>query len=156
MRIAKLVALLAGIAVIAVGSVVLAAETKSKPAAAAKSKPASTTKKTSKPAAATKSAKSAKTAKAAPVTKGAPKTLEEITIEGEVKLPEVLFITSRDIERPLDWLDGYLSAETSAAARAENAPVVVHVVPASPSDSAAVDAPVGNKVTVNPATENAP
>ena len=34
-------------------------------------------------------------------------TLEEISIEGEVRLPRVLFITSRDIARPLDFLDHY-------------------------------------------------
>lgn len=34
-------------------------------------------------------------------------TIEEISIEGEVRLPRVLFITSRDIARPLDFLDHY-------------------------------------------------
>jgi len=59
----------------------------------------------------------------------APKTLQEITIEGEVRLPEVLFITSRDVERPLDALAGYLVAEDSLLAAVESAPVHLHVVP---------------------------
>ena len=46
---------------------------------------------------------------AAPATpSGEVKTLDEITIEGEVRLPRVLFITSRETERPLDFLEGYL------------------------------------------------
>ena len=35
----------------------------------------------------------------------APRRLEDIMIEGEVRLPQVLFITSRESRRPLDWLD---------------------------------------------------
>ncbi len=35
------------------------------------------------------------------------RTLEAVTIEGEVRLPQVLFITSRDVDRPMDWLDHY-------------------------------------------------
>jgi hypothetical protein len=59
------------------------------------------------------------------------KTLEEITIEGEVRLPEVLFITSRDVERPLDSLAGYLVAQDSLAARLDAAPLLLHVTPAA-------------------------
>jgi len=33
------------------------------------------------------------------------KTLDDIQIEGEVRLPRVLFITSRETARPLDFLD---------------------------------------------------
>ena len=65
--------------------------------------------------------------------KGAEKTLRDINIEGEVKLPEVLFITSRDVERPLDWLDTYARAESDAASGKSDAPAVVHVVPAQPA-----------------------
>ncbi len=32
------------------------------------------------------------------------RTLEDVTIEGEVRLPQILFISSRDTERPLDVL----------------------------------------------------
>ena len=60
----------------------------------------------------------------------AAKTLEEITIEGEVRLPEVLFITSRDVERPLDAVAAYLAAEDSLVAALDAAPVRVHVTPA--------------------------
>lgn len=35
------------------------------------------------------------------------RTLEAVTIEGEVRLPQVLFITSREVDRPMDWLDHY-------------------------------------------------
>lgn len=87
--------------------------------------------------------------------KSAPKTLEEITIEGEVRLPEVLFITSRDVERPLDWLEGYLNAEKGAAARSSDAPVRVHVVPAV-GDSVAVPGEVGAQILFSiPASESA-
>ena len=61
------------------------------------------------------------------VTATAPKTLSEITIEGEVHLPEVLFITSRDVERPLDAIGAYLGLEDSLTALLDDAPVRVHV-----------------------------
>lgn len=35
------------------------------------------------------------------------KTLEAVNIEGELRLPQVLFITSRDSRRPLDYLEVY-------------------------------------------------
>jgi hypothetical protein len=88
--------------------------------------------------------------------KSAPKTLQEITIEGEVRLPEVLFITSRDVERPLDWLAGYVDAEDRAAAHAEHAPVRVYVLPAAPVDSAAAAEDVGAELRFHsPETESA-
>lgn len=151
MRTVKLVVLLVGIGAIA-ASLAMAAETTSKPAATKAA--ASKTAKTAKPAAATKGARSATSA---PAAKTATKTLEDITIEGEVRLPEVLFITSRDVERPLDWLAGYLNAETGAAAQVDDAPVHVHVVPVSPSDSAAaVGAQVGAEILFLPAPESTP
>lgn len=58
---------------------------------------------------------------------GADKTLKEITIEGEVRLPEVLFITSRDVARPLDAVAGYLVTEDSLTAALDHVPVRVHV-----------------------------
>lgn len=57
------------------------------------------------------------------------KTLEEIAIEGEVRLPEVLFITSRDVRRPVDWLEQYLQEEEAAAARLNQMPLRVLVFP---------------------------
>jgi hypothetical protein len=77
-----------------------------------------------------------------------PRTLEAVEIEGEVRLPQVLFITSRDVERPLDWLDHY-----AAAAPAEERPVRVFVVPAplpSPVPGSVVDAPAGPTNTEEP------
>ena len=41
------------------------------------------------------------------------RTLDEVEIEGEVRLPQVLFITSREADRPLDWLDTW-SGPTAA------------------------------------------
>ena len=35
------------------------------------------------------------------------KTLDDIRIEGEIRLPRVLFLTSRDTECPFDFLDHY-------------------------------------------------
>jgi hypothetical protein len=168
MRTVRIVALLGVIGCIAaISAAPLARAAESASTAAKSAKPAAA--KTAKKAAAkagkktgAKTAKSAtaKTAKPAAAksaaTKGAPKTLEEITIEGEVRLPEVLFITSRDVERPLDWVDGYLSAEQGAAAHANDAPVHVHVVPVAPSDSAAVGADVGAEAPITKsATESA-
>lgn len=66
-------------------------------------------------------------AKPAPAAAGSEKTLKEITIEGEVRLPEVLFITSRDVERPLDAVAAYLLAEDSLTAALDDVPVRVHV-----------------------------
>lgn len=48
-------------------------------------------------------AASAAPAPSAPVVK----TLDDIRIEGEIRLPRVLFLTSRDTECPFDWLDHY-------------------------------------------------
>jgi hypothetical protein len=57
------------------------------------------------------------------------KTLEEIAIEGEVRLPEVLFITSRDVQRPIDWLEEYLLEEETAATRLDQAQARLLVFP---------------------------
>jgi hypothetical protein len=58
------------------------------------------------------------------------KTLDEITIEGEVRLPRVLFITSRETERPLDFLDEYLPPLDAVASEASpTGPVPVTVTP---------------------------
>ncbi|MFN8178080.1 MAG: hypothetical protein U0167_09130 [bacterium] len=90
-------------------------------------------------------------AKATAKPAGSAKTIKEITIEGEVKLPEVLFITSRDVERPLDWLDAYARAETDAAAAAKDGPVRVHVVPAQPTAEADVSPASVSSTTASPA-----
>ena len=96
--------------------------------------------------AASKSAKpaAAKSTKPAPskskaAANGSHKTLEATRIEGEVRLPEVLFITSRDVERPLDELDAYLRAEEAQAASLDDAPIRVHVVSSNPPASPPLD-----------------
>lgn len=61
----------------------------------------------------------------------AEKTLKEITIEGEVRLPEVLFITSRDVERPVDAVGTYLATEDSLTRALDDVPVRVHVTSAA-------------------------
>ncbi|HMB69838.1 MAG TPA: hypothetical protein VKU85_11020 [bacterium] len=55
------------------------------------------------------------------------RTLDAVTIEGEVRLPEVLFITSRDVARPLDWLDHYAGPSAEALAPRLPLPLEVHV-----------------------------
>lgn len=58
------------------------------------------------------------------------KTLDEITIEGEVRLPRVLFITSRETHRPLDFLEEYLPPLDAVANEATpSGPVPVAVTP---------------------------
>jgi len=65
----------------------------------------------------------------------APRTLEEITIEGEVRLPQVLFITSRESTRPLDWLDHYAPPDAAEVARTTPLPSRIDVIPSSePAD----------------------
>lgn len=58
------------------------------------------------------------------------KTLDEITIEGEVRLPRVLFITSRETERPLDFLEEYLPPlDAVANETTPSGPVPVMIAP---------------------------
>lgn len=57
------------------------------------------------------------------------RTLEEVEIEGEVRLPQVLFITSRDSDRPLDWLGAYQPATAAAVALDAYRPARIYVVP---------------------------
>ena len=63
-----------------------------------------------------------------------PRTLDAVTIEGEVRLPEVLFITSRDVARPLDWLDHYSGPGCADLAKEIDPPFDVTIVPA-PAES---------------------
>ncbi|GJM45560.1 MAG: hypothetical protein DHS20C21_24020 [Gemmatimonadota bacterium] len=72
------------------------------------------------------------------VARAEPRTLDTVTIEGEVRLPEVLFITSRDVARPMDWLDHY--AGPTAAGVASLAPLCfdLYVLPAAPGIPGAV------------------
>jgi hypothetical protein len=62
------------------------------------------------------------------------RTLDEVEIEGEVRLPQVLFITSREAERPLDWLEAWDTASAAdIASGAWIAPRIHLIVPATPS-----------------------
>jgi hypothetical protein len=71
------------------------------------------------------------------------KTLDEITIEGEVRLPRVLFITSRETERPLDFLEEYLpplDAVANEIAPSGPVPVMIPVTVTPPDSLNAADA----------------
>jgi hypothetical protein len=65
------------------------------------------------------------------------KTLDAVTIEGEVRLPQVLFITSRDGERPLDFLAMYAPATSLELGQSTVLPSTIRVVP----EATVVDAP---------------
>jgi hypothetical protein len=77
--------------------------------------------------------------------KPAPRTLDDIMIEGEVRLPQVVFITSREANRPLDWLDHYMppgAAEVAAgAALATRIDVIPSEDPADETESPDAPAP---------------
>jgi hypothetical protein len=62
-----------------------------------------------------------------------PRTLDEITIEGEVRLPQVLFITSRESTRPLDWLEHYGPPTAAEVARDTPLPGRIDVIPSAES-----------------------
>ena len=53
---------------------------------------------------------------------GAIRTIDAITIEGEIAVPQVLFITSRDNRRYRDGIGKLYRKNTSELARALNAP----------------------------------
>jgi hypothetical protein len=72
------------------------------PAAAAAGIPAAT-KAASKPASGSATNGAAKSAPAAEAKRSAPRRLEDIQIEGEVPVPQVLFITARDQRRFMDF-----------------------------------------------------
>ena len=93
------------------------------------------------------------------------RTLEEVEIEGEVRLPQVLFITSRDSDRPLDWLGAYQPAPAAAVALDAYRPARIHVFPlgipaliasADGSSLASPVAPVAPAAPAAPATPTAP
>jgi hypothetical protein len=65
----------------------------------------------------------------------APRRLDEIMIEGEVRLPQVLFITSRESRRPLDWLDHYAPPSSAEVAATTVLPSRIDVIPSQdPAD----------------------
>lgn len=72
----------------------------------------------------------------APPAGAAPRTLEEITIESEVRLPQSLFITSRESVRPLDWLEHYAPPTAAEVARETPLPSRIDVIPSTdPADA---------------------
>ena len=62
---------------------------------------------------------------------GAVRTLEAITIEGEVDVPQVLFITSRDHQRFRDDTGRDYRPDPLAVIRAATMPTRLRVVPAA-------------------------
>lgn len=60
------------------------------------------------------------------------KTLDAVTIEGEVRLPQVLFITSREGERPLEFLSMYAPATSLELGASTVLPSTIRVVPEVP------------------------
>ena len=69
------------------------------------------------------------------------RTLDEITIEGELRLPQVLFITSRESVRPLDWLDHYAPPSAAEVARDTPLPSRIHVIPSPEAADVGGDPP---------------
>ncbi|MEZ5064472.1 MAG: hypothetical protein R3B81_07025 [bacterium] len=65
------------------------------------------------------------------------RTIDDIEIEGEVRLPQVLFITSRESERPLDWLEGWAEATAADIALDAWAPARLQVIPTGATPAAA-------------------
>jgi hypothetical protein len=59
------------------------------------------------------------------------RTLDEVEIEGEVRLPQVLFITSRESERPLDFLDAFAGPDAAEIAATAWRPPNLYPVPAA-------------------------
>lgn len=57
-----------------------------------------------------------------------PRTLDDIEIEGEVRLPQVLFITSREASRPLDWLDAWQEPTAADIASGAWTPPLIHLL----------------------------
>jgi hypothetical protein len=64
------------------------------------------------------------------------KTLDDIKIEGEVRLPRVLFITSRETVRPLDFLGLCLPPAEGEARPVGPVPVVGAPAEAAPGTAA--------------------
>jgi hypothetical protein len=83
------------------------------------------------------------------------KTLDAVTIEGEVRLPQVLFITSRDGERPLDFLAMYAPATSVELGQSTLLPSPLRAVP----EATVVDAPAPPAAVIDvapPAITSAP
>lgn len=66
----------------------------------------------------------------ATVVRSEERTLDAVEIEGEVRLPQVLFITSREVDRPMDWLEHYRVSPVADGA----VPIELRVLPALPRE----------------------
>lgn len=71
---------------------------------------------------------------------GEVKTLDDIHIEGEVRLPRVLFITSRETVRPMDFLDLCMPPTEGEALPVGPVPVIGAPADAVPGVAAAESA----------------
>jgi len=78
------------------------------------------------------------------------KTLDEITIEGEVRLPQVLFITSRESTRPLDWLELYDTDSAESISRGTPFPDRITVIPPAVSADGIESRDVSESVSIEP------
>jgi hypothetical protein len=70
------------------------------------------------------------------------KRLEATNIEGEVHLPQVLFITSRESVRPLDFLDFYADLATQTLLDGIEIPGEITVIPLDDEPPVFADAPL--------------
>jgi hypothetical protein len=95
-------------------------------------------------------------AAASPVAAAPPRTLDEITIEGELHLPQVLFITSRESTRPLDWLDYYAAPPAAEVARTTPLPTRIEVIPSLDSADNAEDPELLDAPSLAPDPSTAP
>lgn len=83
------------------------------------------------------------------------KTLDDIRIEGEVQLPRVLFITSRETVRPLDFLGLCLPPAEAEPLPAGPVPVVGAPAEAVPGAAASPAAPASDSQVPAP-TDTSP
>lgn len=80
------------------------------------------------------------------------KTLDDINIEGEIRLPRVLFITSRETVRPLDFLGLCLPPAEGEAPPVGPVPVVGTPATAVPGSAGADAAAAATRTDADPST----
>jgi len=78
-------------------------------------------------------AKTAPAAKVAPTAKAAPRRLEDVRIEGDVPVPQVVFVTARDARRFLDFEPGRYRKSSLELARESVLPTRVVLVGRTPT-----------------------
>ncbi len=72
-------------------------------------------------------------AKGAPAAKAAPRRLEDVRIEGDVPVPQVVFVTARDARRFLDFEPGRYRKSSLELARESVLPTRVVLVGRAPT-----------------------